>query len=125
MDALEEAIAVIRGWWHGQRSLRIDGAHYQVSGAHPGPTPRSAIPLWIGADKPRMLRLTGRLGDGWLPTVPYSRSRRGADRSNEAIDEPARRAGRDPAEIGGRSTPRLKATERLNGTEPARRAWRT
>jgi alkanesulfonate monooxygenase SsuD/methylene tetrahydromethanopterin reductase-like flavin-dependent oxidoreductase (luciferase family) len=99
VDALEEAMAIIRGWWRGDRPLRVDGKHYHVDGAQPGPPPSRAIPLWLGAYKPRMLALTGDVADGWLPTVPYIDLDSDAQRSHHAIDEAARRAGRDPAAI--------------------------
>lgn len=99
VDALEEAIGILRGWFAGERSLRIDGEHYRVSGVHPGPSPAHPIGLWIGAYKPRMLALTGRLGDGWLPTVGYLDLAADAEGSHRRIDEAARRAGRDPAAI--------------------------
>ena len=100
VDALEEAIAIIRGFWSGERSVTVDGRHYRVKGAKPGPPPAHPIPLLIGAYGPRMLRLTGRLGDGWLPSLgdhylPADR----ALAAHAAIDEAATRAGRDPAEI--------------------------
>jgi len=69
VDALEEAIAIIRGFWSGERSVTVEGEHYTVKGAKPGPAPAHPIGLWIGAYGPRMLRLTGRFGDGWLPSM--------------------------------------------------------
>ena len=98
VEALEEAIAVLRGWFRGERSLRLDGRHYRVVGARPGPPPAHPIGLWIGGYKPRMLRLTGRLGDGWLPTVGYLDLADAHD-SHRVIDEAARRAGRNPGEV--------------------------
>jgi alkanesulfonate monooxygenase SsuD/methylene tetrahydromethanopterin reductase-like flavin-dependent oxidoreductase (luciferase family) len=100
VDALEEAIAILRGFWDGERSLRFDGQHYRVRGAHPGPAPAHRIGIWVGAYGPRMLRLTGRLGDGWLPSLGGSYlAPEDALRMQRAIDEAARAAGRDPAEI--------------------------
>jgi alkanesulfonate monooxygenase SsuD/methylene tetrahydromethanopterin reductase-like flavin-dependent oxidoreductase (luciferase family) len=98
VKALEEAIAVLRGWWSGERSLRIEGEHYRVSGVHPGPMPAHPIGLWIGAYKPRMLDLTGRLGDGWLPSLGYLDLEDAHDR-HRVIDEAAARAGRDPTDV--------------------------
>jgi alkanesulfonate monooxygenase SsuD/methylene tetrahydromethanopterin reductase-like flavin-dependent oxidoreductase (luciferase family) len=100
VDALEEAIAILRAFWSGERSVRIEGRHYRVAGAHPGPPPAHPIGIWVGAYGPRMLRLTGRLADGWLPSL----GRRYLDPADAparqaAIDEAARQAGRDPAEI--------------------------
>ncbi|MEZ5121050.1 MAG: LLM class flavin-dependent oxidoreductase [Solirubrobacterales bacterium] len=98
VDALEEAIAVLRDWFGGARSLRLDGHHYRLSGAQPGPVPAHPIELWIGAYKPRMLRLTGRLADGWLLSAGYL-DLEDAHRSHRAIDEAATRAGREPADV--------------------------
>jgi alkanesulfonate monooxygenase SsuD/methylene tetrahydromethanopterin reductase-like flavin-dependent oxidoreductase (luciferase family) len=58
--ALEEAIAIMRAMWSGERrGLRFDGSHYQLSGVHPGPVPAHSIEIWIGANRPRALALTG------------------------------------------------------------------
>ena len=51
-------------------TLRFEGEHYRAVGLHAGPAPAHDIPVWIGAYKPRMLRLTGRLADGWVPAWP-------------------------------------------------------
>jgi alkanesulfonate monooxygenase SsuD/methylene tetrahydromethanopterin reductase-like flavin-dependent oxidoreductase (luciferase family) len=100
VEALEEAIQIIRGFLAGERSLRLEGKHYRVSGAKPGPPPAHPVGIWVGAYGPRMLRLTGRLGDGWLPSVgsSYLPFEEVAER-HATIDEAAKRAGRDPAEI--------------------------
>lgn len=100
VDALSEAIDVIRGIWAaGDRTpLRLDGDYYHLHGAKRGPAPAHEIPLWIGALKPRMLRLTGRKGDGWLPSLAYL-GPGGYAAGNAVIDEAALGAGRDPREI--------------------------
>jgi alkanesulfonate monooxygenase SsuD/methylene tetrahydromethanopterin reductase-like flavin-dependent oxidoreductase (luciferase family) len=100
VEALEEAIAILRGFWSGERSLTFEGEHYSVRGAHPGPAPAHPIGVWVGAYGPRMLRLTGRLGDGWLPSLGERfMSPEDAPRMHAAIDESARAAGRDPDSI--------------------------
>jgi alkanesulfonate monooxygenase SsuD/methylene tetrahydromethanopterin reductase-like flavin-dependent oxidoreductase (luciferase family) len=100
VDALEEAIAVIRGFWAGEPSLTLAGEYYQARGAHPGPPPAHPIGIWLGAYRPRMLRVTGRLADGWLPSLG-ERFMRPEDvpAMQAAVDEAARAAGRDPARI--------------------------
>src|SRR6185312_3953594 len=100
VDALSEAIDVIRGIWDaGERSsLRIDGDYYSLAGAKRGPAPAHNIPIWLGAYKPRMLRLIGRKADGWLPSLGYMKPGELAT-SNTVIDEAAVGAGRDPREI--------------------------
>jgi alkanesulfonate monooxygenase SsuD/methylene tetrahydromethanopterin reductase-like flavin-dependent oxidoreductase (luciferase family) len=100
VDALEEAIAVIRALWATGEPGRanVDGSYHRLAGAARGPAPAHAIGIWIGAYKPRMLELTGRLADGWLPSLSYLEPGDLAA-GNAAIDEAARAAGRDPAAI--------------------------
>jgi alkanesulfonate monooxygenase SsuD/methylene tetrahydromethanopterin reductase-like flavin-dependent oxidoreductase (luciferase family) len=100
VDALGEAIDVIREIWDvSERSgVRVDGEHYRVRGAKRGPEPAHDIPIWIGAYKPRMLRLTGRKADGWLPSLGYMAPEDLAP-ANRTIDEAAVAAGRDPRAI--------------------------
>jgi alkanesulfonate monooxygenase SsuD/methylene tetrahydromethanopterin reductase-like flavin-dependent oxidoreductase (luciferase family) len=100
VDALEEAIRVIRGVWDtSDRSvLAVDGTHHRVHGAKRGPAPAHEVPIWLGALKPRMLRLIGRAADGWLPSLPYLQPGDLA-RGMQTIDAAAREAGRDPAEV--------------------------
>jgi alkanesulfonate monooxygenase SsuD/methylene tetrahydromethanopterin reductase-like flavin-dependent oxidoreductase (luciferase family)/FAD/FMN-containing dehydrogenase len=100
VDALSEAIDVIRGIWNtNERApLRLEGTHHSLHGAKRGPSPAHDLPIWIGALKPRMLRLTGRKGDGWLPSLAYLQPG-DLERGNATIDEAALAAGRDPREI--------------------------
>jgi alkanesulfonate monooxygenase SsuD/methylene tetrahydromethanopterin reductase-like flavin-dependent oxidoreductase (luciferase family) len=100
VDALEEAIAILRGFWDGERSVNVEGEHYSVRGARPGPAPAHRIGIWVGAYGPRMLRLTGRLGDGWLPSLGSGYlAPDDAVRMQGVVDEAARRAGRDPGAV--------------------------
>ncbi|MFB6611235.1 LLM class flavin-dependent oxidoreductase [Agromyces sp. NPDC056379] len=100
VDALSEGIDVIRGIWdQGERArFQVDGTYYRVDGAKRGPAPAHNIPIIIGALKPRMLRLIGRKGDGWLPSLGYMQPGDYAA-GNARIDEAAIAAGRDPREI--------------------------
>src|SRR3954447_186372 len=70
VDALEEAIEVIRLMWSGERSVSFEGRHYKLDGVHPGPRPAHEIGIWLGAYGPRMVRVTGRAADGWIPSLP-------------------------------------------------------
>lgn len=100
VDALSEAIDIIKSVWDvGNRShLRIDGKYYQVNGMKRGPLPAHDIPIWVGAYKPRMLRLIGQKADGWLPSLGYLKLEE-LHGANQVIDEAAAEAGRDPREI--------------------------
>lgn len=100
VDALSEAIDVIRGIWDvgGRGGVRVDGEHHRVHGVRRGPPAAHDISIWVGAYKPRMLALTGRKADGWLPSLPYT-SLEALGPQNRAIDDAAMAAGRDPREI--------------------------
>ncbi len=100
VDALEEAIDVIRALWDVEqpRGARLEGEHYRLRGAARGPAPVHDVSIWIGALKPRMLDLVGRKGDGWLPSLPYLQPGDLAA-GNARIDAAAARAGRAPGEI--------------------------
>jgi alkanesulfonate monooxygenase SsuD/methylene tetrahydromethanopterin reductase-like flavin-dependent oxidoreductase (luciferase family) len=85
VDALVEAIPAIREFWSGDKT---------------GPHPAHPIGIWLGAYGPRMLRVTGRLADGWLPSIGGKyMTTDDAPRMQAAIDEAAQRADRDPADI--------------------------
>src|SRR3954470_7082995 len=98
VDALEEAIQVIRLMWSGERSVSFEGKHYRLDGLHPGPPPAHPIGIWIGAYGPRMVRLVGRLADGWIPSIPRLPLDDVPPRMR-AIDDAAHAAGRDPSAI--------------------------
>ena len=100
LAALEEGIAVMREMWSGERGgIRFDGQHYRLGGVHPGPAPAHPIQVWVGANQPRALALTGRVADGWVsPLMSYKPPREAAE-GNRAIDRAAREADRDPREI--------------------------
>lgn len=83
VDAVEAAIGILRDFWTGG-----------------GPPPAHRIGVWLGAYGPRMLRVTGRLADGWLPSIGGKyMSYDDAPRMQAAVDEAARAAGREPSEV--------------------------
>jgi alkanesulfonate monooxygenase SsuD/methylene tetrahydromethanopterin reductase-like flavin-dependent oxidoreductase (luciferase family) len=98
VEALEEAIEVIRALWAPDGVVRVPGKHYQVVGAKAGPAPAHDVGIWVGAYKPRLLGLTGRLADGWLPSLGYL-GPDGLAAANKVIDEAAAAAGRSPSDV--------------------------
>jgi Luciferase-like monooxygenase/Hemerythrin HHE cation binding domain len=100
VQALEEAIEVIRQFWDvdARRGVRVEGEHYRVVGGKRGPAPPHAMSIWLGAYKPRMLQLTGRRADGWLPSMRYLKPGDLAA-GNATIDEAAQTAGRSPRDV--------------------------
>jgi alkanesulfonate monooxygenase SsuD/methylene tetrahydromethanopterin reductase-like flavin-dependent oxidoreductase (luciferase family) len=113
VEALDEAIDVIRLLWSSERSVSFDGEYYRLSDARPGPRPAHPISIWVGAFKPRMLRLVGRKADGWLPSFGVL-TRDELRTGNEQIDAAAEKAGRDP-----RSIRRIVNVQGLIGERPA------
>ncbi|MGI9209208.1 LLM class flavin-dependent oxidoreductase [Rhodococcus sp. 105337] len=99
VTALADAIAVIRALWSDEKGgAKVDGEYYSLSGAKRGPAPAHDLGIWVGAYGTRMLGLTGRLADGWLPSSFAA----GSDVLGEMsarVDDAAREAGREPAQI--------------------------
>jgi alkanesulfonate monooxygenase SsuD/methylene tetrahydromethanopterin reductase-like flavin-dependent oxidoreductase (luciferase family) len=112
VEAIDEAIDVIRLLWSQERSVSFEGKHYRLNDARPGPRPAHPMSIWVGAFKPRMIRLVGRKADGWLPSLGLL-TRDELRAGNERIDEAADTAGRDP-----RSIRRLINVQGLIGHEP-------
>jgi alkanesulfonate monooxygenase SsuD/methylene tetrahydromethanopterin reductase-like flavin-dependent oxidoreductase (luciferase family)/FAD/FMN-containing dehydrogenase len=100
VQALSEAIDIIRTIWDAsvRGGVRVAGDQYRVWGTKRGPQPAHDISIWIGALKPRMLRLIAEKADGWLPSLFYL-NQGDLDRGNRIIDEAASAAGRNPRQI--------------------------
>lgn len=100
VTALAEAIEIVRETWDTDTrgGVRVHGEHYRVNGAKRGPRPAHDISIWLGAYGPRMLRLTGRAADGWLPSLGNMPAEKLAA-ANATIDEAAERAGRKPHDV--------------------------
>ena len=97
VDGLGETASIIRRLWNepsvteGDRSGRRDGAHLE-------PKPSHRIPIWFGTFGPRALELTGRLADGWIPSLGYAPLERLGAMRLRVLDA-AERAGRDRTDI--------------------------
>ena len=100
--AYEEALQVIHLIWnYGKDRSRVSfpGKYYRLENAQAGPSPYHRISIWTGGVGPRMMRLIGRLTDGWvnpLSTYTSSDEIRGRQR---LIDESAKKNGRSPESI--------------------------
>jgi alkanesulfonate monooxygenase SsuD/methylene tetrahydromethanopterin reductase-like flavin-dependent oxidoreductase (luciferase family) len=96
--ALGEAIRLMRAFWSGKSPLTFEGKYYRVKGVDAGPVPAHPIRIWTGNYRPRGLRQTGELADGWLPSSAYLLPEHVPERQ-KLIDEGAARAGRPPTAI--------------------------
>jgi alkanesulfonate monooxygenase SsuD/methylene tetrahydromethanopterin reductase-like flavin-dependent oxidoreductase (luciferase family) len=98
LAALEEGMLMIRAALDGDAVVRGPGPTYPIPGYSSGPPPAHRVEVWVGAYGPRALRLIGRLGDGWVPSVGRV-TPEAAARGGEIIDAAALAAGRDPGAI--------------------------
>jgi phthiodiolone/phenolphthiodiolone dimycocerosates ketoreductase len=96
---LEEALQIIRRCLDARGPIDFEGEHFQLRGAVLDlPAPEGRTPeIWVAANAPRSLRLTGQYGDGWLPFAVPSPEVYAAQL--EVVRAAARDAGRDPAAI--------------------------
>lgn len=96
---LEEALPIMRRCFDSKGPFDYAGEFFQLDKAMmdlapaPGRTPQ----IWVAAHGPRMLRLAGRYGDGWYPTLPMQPT--DYAESLAAIRDAARSAGRNPNAI--------------------------
>ena len=97
VDGLEEAIRIIRGLW-SEPALRFEGRRYHTEGARLEPKPGHRIPIWLGTYGNRALAVTGRLADGWIPSLGFAPPEQ-VTVMRDRIFEAARRAGRRTADM--------------------------
>ena len=98
IDRLEEAIQIVVGMLSGS-PFTFEGRYYAVYEAMnlPAPVQQPRPPVFVGGKGDRMVKLAARHADGynavwaWTPEAFKGRL--------DLLDETARKAGRDPAEI--------------------------
>ena len=94
--AMREFADALRRLWTGE-SVHADGEFVKLAGARLAFTPSAAIPIYIAAIGPDMLRLAGRIGDGVALSAGLSTE--SVRQSIALCAEGAAKAGRDPAAI--------------------------
>jgi probable F420-dependent oxidoreductase len=112
VDGLEEAIRVIRGVW-SERAFTYQGRLHRTDGAEMEPKPDHRIPIWLGTYGARALDVTGRLADGWIPSLDYAPPER-VKEMRKRILAVARDAGRQPDEITCVYNLTIRVDERVN-----------
>ncbi|MGW3429420.1 TIGR03557 family F420-dependent LLM class oxidoreductase [Streptomyces melanosporofaciens] len=120
LEMLEEAVMVMRQLFEGHR-VTHHGKHYTVENARLYTVPEEPVPIDIAAFGSAAAALAGRVGDGFITTVPdaelVARFRRGSGAGGNS--KPARGGlkvcyGPDPGEAL-RTAHRLWPTEALPG----------
>ncbi len=98
-DRLEDAVTILRGLW-ANPSFTYEGKQLSVAEGLVDPKPvDGTIPIFLGAGKPRMLRLTGRVADGWLKNGGWPESVEAYRAQVALLEAGAEEAGRDPAAL--------------------------
>ncbi|MFX1374330.1 MAG: LLM class flavin-dependent oxidoreductase [Promethearchaeota archaeon] len=96
---LDEALQIIRLLWESDKKVNYEGKFWKLKNAVLTMKPfKEGVypPIWVAAHGPKMLELTGRMADGWLPAYsdPASYKYR-----LDQIKKSAKKAGRDHEEI--------------------------
>lgn len=97
VDGLEDAVRIARRLWT-ERAVTYDGRVHRTDGVDIEPKPAHRIPVWLGTFGDRALAVTGRVADGWLPSLGHVPDGR-LPAMRERVLSAAADAGRDPTEI--------------------------
>jgi len=99
VSRLEESIKIIKLLWENEKKVDFDGKFWKLKDAVLSLTPyrkKKPPPIWVGAHGPKMIELTAKLGDGWLP---YNPSLEKYKENWEKIQHHVKSEGRNPDEI--------------------------
>jgi probable F420-dependent oxidoreductase len=97
VEGLEDAIRIARGLW-SESSFSYQGRQFHTAAADLAPKPAHHIPIWLGTFGDRALNLTGRLADGWIPSLGSAPPEQAVVMRDKILTA-ARDAGRDPESI--------------------------
>lgn len=67
---LADAVTIMRQAWAGD-TVTYHGTQHTVTDLTIAPAPSTPIPIWLGTFGPRALEVTGRLADGWIPSLGH------------------------------------------------------
>jgi G6PDH family F420-dependent oxidoreductase len=69
LEMLEEAVEVMRELWTG-KAISHRGTHYRVEHARIYTLPATPPPVFVSGFGPKAIELAGRIGDGFVTTMP-------------------------------------------------------
>lgn len=92
VEKLREYILLMRMLWEG-KPVSFRGKFFRIDGGSlvPKPVQKPHPPVWIASNAPRALKVTGEVGDGW---IPLAESPEGYRRNLDTIKTHARKYGR-------------------------------
>jgi 5,10-methylenetetrahydromethanopterin reductase len=93
---MKETIEVMRRLWT-EKKVTFQGKFFNLKDAFLQVKPvHKSIPIYIGSNGPLTRRLTGEIGDGWMPWVESPKT---YEKHLKEVEEGARKAGRSMDEI--------------------------
>jgi coenzyme F420-dependent glucose-6-phosphate dehydrogenase len=117
---LAEAIELMRRLWQEER-VTFDGEYYRLEAATVYDRPEQPVPIYVAASGPLAAKLAGRVGDGFICTS--GKGRELYEQLVANVDEGARSAGRDPAEIARMIEIKVSYDHDLDYARDACRFW--
>jgi 5,10-methylenetetrahydromethanopterin reductase len=95
LATIEESVGIIKQLWNGE-VVNHEGEMFKIRGASLNFKPEREIPIYIGAQGPKLLSLAGRIADGVLINASHKRD---IEIAMKQIAKGAREAKRDVKEI--------------------------
>ena len=97
VSRMREIVEIIKKLWT-EHSVDYEGKFYRLKGAvcSPRPFQKPHPPIWIAAERPRMLKIAAEIGDGWITVNPKINDFR---RKWHSIQNHAAKVGREESEI--------------------------
>jgi probable F420-dependent oxidoreductase len=118
----DDQIELLRELWT-RPVVDWDSDHHRIDRAGINPLPPRRIPIWLGtlAQSEAPLHRIGRLADGWIITAIEPGDELRAIKA--VVDDAARAAGRDPADLGFEGRVRIRRHEDLAALPGRLEAW--
>jgi len=95
LTAIQEAVGIFRKITSGE-SVAYQGEVFKTAGAKFLFKPKGVIPVYVGAQGPKMLELAGKIGDGVLINASHPKD---VEYAMGSVKEGIRQAGKNPDQV--------------------------
>lgn len=95
LTAIQEAVGIFRKITSGE-SVAYQGEVFKTAGAKFLFKPKGVIPVYVGAQGPKMLELAGKIGDGVLINASHPKD---VEHAMGSVKEGIRQAGKNPDQV--------------------------
>ena len=91
----EESLRLMKKLW-SEENVNFEGRYYNATDVpnEPKPVLRGSLPIWIGAMSSVMLKITARIGDVWIPSLPLGATLEFYEKSSKLLARYSREANR-------------------------------